>query len=48
MRLTAIGAVAGHIRGCVANDIEIGDDETIDELVRIMQAYEIDREELDG
>ena len=29
--------MASHIRGCVANDIRNGDDETIDELVKVMQ-----------
>ena len=29
--------MASHIKGCVANDIRNGDDETIDELVKVMQ-----------
>ena len=29
--------MASHIRGCVANDIRNGDDEVIDELVKVMQ-----------
>lgn len=29
--------MASHIKGCVANDIRNGDDEAIDELVKVMQ-----------
>ena len=31
------GLLACHIRGCVANDIRQGKDESIDELVTVLQ-----------